>query len=563
VAVPLQPSLLSEPTYTRSRVNTLYWTSGSSPGELVEYLIERSTTSNFYTADIVTNSGISVGDESHQTSGTGLVFTTTSPSVVKGVYLESDTNKSANYYTSGSGVSINELRLATHVPAGTGAAGGGVQVVVDYTRSGWTPQSYDSAYDLEDGTKYNYRIKVRNRAKEETSGSHYVTSTQDDKVDSLEILAPTGKEFWQGGDTKELLWKAVDTASGLDNSNILISYSRDSGNAWNVLVSGSLVSNSNRITNETQTSVDRYRLFTDYQIKEVISVYPTGDGSGTNWFEHPLASGSSVSEGREIYLDYPLPSTFTGVEVTYNTYGKFNWELPTNLDGNNWRLKAKVYDNVGNSLEHSLTDDFTIMTPIDRLVDAFTKVEGSYTKMVIDTFNRGVDDSVDNLIDISHTISFDDSTYTDLTLHGSGFGLERYENEPDLEFRERIKHESRIANTKLAMLDYLDLYSHEGTQNLKIENWTGGVVDEVFFVDRSFCDYIDRITSGILPGQDPFTFDVWIRPKKYDTLTYTKIADAIEKTRPVSTKAWVRALAGSPYDSFAYGTDVKYGASDF
>jgi len=548
-------SLINEPLYTKGKTNTLFWTSGSVALVPVEFLIERSSTNSFYTDDITTNEGVIITDESHQTSGTRFIYATYSPESVQGVYLESDAYKINNYYTSGSGFVRNEIRLATLVSSENS------QVLVDYTRSGWTTQDYDTHFNLIDTNTYYYRLKVKNIENSMTSGSFYVFSTQDDKIDELKIISPTGKEFWRGGTTREVLWEAVDNDSGISDADSLIEYSRDSGITWNTLVSGSIIPSENIITNEQQNSVNNHRIYTNYDIKSITSIYPIGIGSGTNWYYHPLASGSNFVSGKEIYLTYPLPSDTTPVQITYTTYGIYNWLLPTTLDSNNWRLKFTVKDKVENTRIESMTDDFTIMTPIDRLTDIFKKEEDTNTASLLNTFGDSIDDNNDNTVSIENNLYYNGSYGADLDGYATSMELTRYTNEPDYELRERIKHETRIADTKLALIDYLDLYSTVNTNDLIIDEWVGGNSDENFFLNYSYLDYTDRMTSGT--NMDPFSFDVWIRPLYYDSITYRKIADAITKTRPVSTTAYVRILSGEAYGSFTYGTGHKYGASTF
>ena len=559
----IQPILLQEPAYTKGSINTVFWTSGSNPSGLHEFLLERSSTSNFYDNTIVTNESITIEDESQSTSGTTLVYTSTSPEYVRGVYLESDAYKLVNYFTSGSGFVCNEIRLATPVPDGMGPAGGQVQVIIDYTRSGWTPQAYDSHYNLENATLYYYRVKSRGpeQVASLTSGTYYVYSTQDSVIDSLKMLSPTGKEFWRGGTTQKLLWKADDFVSGLDDTKTLIEYSTDSGVIWSTLVEGSVIPNETSIVNETQSASTTHKVYTTYEIKNITSVYPINVGSGTNWFYHPLASGTSSFHGKEISLDYPLPSASEQVLVTYKTYGQYDWNVPTNLDGQNWRMRFTVQDNVGNKLMKSLSDDFVVLTPIDTLPDVFLQEQGTNTSNLLNTFGDSIDSTNKNAVFVESNLYFDNSYGTDLDIYATSFGLTRFTDEPDYELRERIKHEARIANTKLAMIDYLDNYSASGSNDLQIQEWVGAKADNDFFLDYSYLDYTDRITSGTMV--DPFSFDVWIRPKSYDAITYKKIADAITKTRPATTKAYVRVLSGEAYGSFAYGTGHKYGASTF
>ena len=560
--IPPEPIILGLPQYTKGTTINVFITSGSSyvdPNTIVEYKIEGALSSNFNASDIFDNDGQVITDESHITSGTTLVFVKHSPSSVQGVYLETDYLKTTNYFTNGSGFTCNLINLATPIPAGLGIAGSN-QVVVDYTRSAWTGQYYDFFTGLNDTTRYYYRSFSRTQAGTINSGTSYVYSTQDDIVDTLKWVNPTGKEFWRGGTIQKLLWQAEDATSGLADLKTTLSYSRDSGQTWDYLTSGTLLSK-NLISNEQSTSVDNHRIYTKYDISSIVSAIPTN--SSIDWYHHPLASGTSSFSEKEIYFEKPLPSSETAMLLTYYTFGTYNWTLPTNLDGSQWRLKLHIEDNVGNVRESAMTDDFTVMTPIDKLTDIFKKEPGTNTANLLDTFGNSIDDTTNTIIDTYNSISYDGEQNDDLTEQGSAFNLERFYCEPDSEYRERIKQETRIANTKPAMEKYLSLYTSFGNLNLEINDWMGGIEDKCFFTDYSYANYIDRITSGTSLDQDSYVFDVWIRPTRYDADTYTKIADAVTRTRPVSSTPYVRVLSGEAYGTFKYGTGHKYGASEF
>jgi len=560
------PTLTTEPQYTKGTSNDVYWTSGTSSGGppfSYEFKLEACESSVFYSDDLITNEDVSIVDENAMVSGSDVnlihVYTKHSPKSVQGVWLTSDTEHTGtNYYTSGSGFVINEIRLATALPSSTET------VLVSYTRSGWTPRYFDTISGLEHSTKYFYRVRARDTARVETSGTRYVYSTQDNKVDYLKITSPVGKEVWHGDTTEEITWKAYDDDSKLSSDGATLYYSMNSGEDWTELASGE--DNTNDIEDESQTSTTAYRIYTNYDIKEVDGIWSASDAnhSGTNYYTNPAASGSSSFEGREIVLAAPLPSTKMGVLIDYTTYGKYSWSIPDTLDSENWRIKISVEDNVGNAKSDSCSSDFVIFTPKNRFSPIYNAEDDSNLGMILNTFINETNRLVDNVLETRRQIPISNAENSILDLHASTYGLIREDNETDEELRDRIENiYSAARNTRAAIQEAIDPFRAVGS-SVTICEWMGAPGDWMFYLDNSFLGWSEnRISAGYDYGDDPYTFEIWIRPYSTEGAILEQIADTINNTKPAGTLCYARILSGEKYSSFTYGSGVKYGAGDY
>lgn len=340
---PTIPTITTIGAYTKGISNTIYWSDESGTGA-VEYYPQMAENSDFDAG--VRNLGGLQRVEISKVDTVNTVLTFYCVRSVVGVY-DNPNQTGTNYYTGGSFLR-NTITLGTPVSTTENI------VYVYYVSNGWVPTRTLATFGgLTHGLKYYYRVRARDVALAETNWSGYVSSTQDDIIETNQLLLPQGGNVWNSGFTQTLQWKASDSYSGLTtNANIYLSH--DSGITWNLLATAP---NLNLVSQESQTSVTRRQVFTNYQVQDVTGVWLATD---------PLTLGATTFVGSGLN-DATVGGTYSN-SVTRNYVVKidsvgatdtFSW---SDSGGTTWNATNVAITGGTQSLNYGITITFGSIT---------------------------------------------------------------------------------------------------------------------------------------------------------------------------------------------------------